>query len=128
MDGVLQLSAESSGLTASASELRGVGALYLSTMSHPPGHDSVLFALQLVANFVLLKAKQFTQAVPDTWTSSFHGGGVPPGLSRNDFADVAHRQIWLGSFALMSRLGMLYISMFVFYIFLPPCSFIFRFL
>src|SRR4051794_4006376 len=91
---VLQLSAESSGLAVSPSGLRGAGASYLLAMSLRPVDESPSSHLGIVSHFVLLRAKQFVQAVPESWTASFHGGAIPRGLTRDDFAHVGHRQIW----------------------------------
>lgn len=106
MTAILQLSAESSGLAVNPSGLRGAGASYLLAMALRPVDESPSSILGIVSHFVLLRAKQFVQTVPDTWTASFHGGAIPRDLTRDDFDQVGHRQIWQGSFALMARLGM----------------------
>lgn len=105
MNAVLQLSAEFSGLAVSPAGLRGAGASYLMAVSIEPIKQSPLSILGIVTHFVLLRVKQFVQTVPEAWTATFHGGRIPRDLTRDDFADESHRQIWQGSFALMARLG-----------------------
>jgi len=107
MYSILQLSAESSGMAVSPSGLHGGGASYMLAMSRQTVDESPSLALGVVAHFVLLRVKQFVQSVPETWLPSLHGEGKPRDLTRNDFAGVGHRQIWMATFALMARLGML---------------------
>lgn len=105
MNAVLQLAAESSGLAVSPAALRGAGASYLMAVSIEPVKQSPLSVLGIITHFVLLRAKQFVQTVPESWTATFHGGNIPRDLTRDDFADVEHRAMWQGGFALMARLG-----------------------
>ena len=109
LEGILQLSAAFSGRPIEVVERRGVGALHLQAMSSPLDAKSPSSALRLMAGFVLVRTLFFVQDVPDTWEPSFHGGAIPPSLTKFDFIDATQRRTWFSFLVLISRLGTLHI-------------------
>jgi len=105
VDGILQLSAVSAGVSFEAAERRSLGALYIQVITRQPGEASPLSALRIVASFQLIRTKLFLQDVPGSWRPTFYGGDIPRGFALYSFTDVTQRQIWFGVITLMSRLG-----------------------
>ncbi|KAL7629439.1 hypothetical protein AAE478_000959 [Parahypoxylon ruwenzoriense] len=92
-------------------ERRGVGALHLQAMSRPLRTGSPFSDHRLMAGFVLVRTLLFVRAVPDTWESSFHGGGPSFVFNKSNFSDETQQRTWLSSLVLISRLEIAYYLM-----------------
>lgn len=107
MDGILQLSAASSGaVDVKSTESRGVGPLFFMAMMQLTGEkSSALSALRILANVLLIKVRVFIQEVPEQWEPCLYGGGIPFGFDKYSFEDPILKRVWNGFVALISRTG-----------------------
>ncbi|KAF7558014.1 hypothetical protein G7Z17_g314 [Cylindrodendrum hubeiense] len=110
LDAVLRVSAVSSG--AGLSEMSSnIGSVLLQHASVSPSQVPSFTALQLLVSFVILRIQMFVETVPDTWETTFVGGGPQPSFTMYKFTDKSHRRMWYGTVVLMSRLEIAYCLM-----------------
>jgi hypothetical protein len=107
MDGVLELSAASSGaVDVKSTESRAIGPLFFMAMMQLTGAKSTgISALRIVASVLLIKLKIFIQEVPENWEPCLYGGGIPFGFDKYSFEDPTLKRVWNGFIALISRTG-----------------------
>ncbi|KAI1337085.1 hypothetical protein F5Y15DRAFT_171020 [Xylariaceae sp. FL0016] len=108
LEGLLQLSAVSSGQSVDVVERRGIGLLHLQAMATPPGAESLFSVLRIMAGFVLVRTRLFVRDVPDQWEHSFHGGATAPAFIQYKFTDAVDQRIWSSLLFLMARLEIAY--------------------